>query len=179
MLSVSLMDSAHTLYTNTHPHTQTQTFTLIIHCSFSQEGRICCQHIFLLPLLFFICVMPLKMRNCYFSMCPLQYFYLTAFSGLVRRSHHIHACRAVRPVPSQGSGFWLSNLWLGCQPWPWQSPSHAIFTSSEKQSRVVDVIDPDISHALVSCGIIYSRMWLNLVILHLNLSPATLQLNQM
>lgn len=88
------MDSAHALYT--HPHISTPAY-----CSFSQEGRIHCQHIIHLPLLSsppYLCGMLLKMINCYFSACPLQdVISLTSlFTGPVRpaiTSMHAEICR--------------------------------------------------------------------------------------
>lgn len=54
-----------TVHTKTHTH--------LIYYSFSQKGRICCQHIILLPLYSspYLWGMLLKMINCYFLRCAL------------------------------------------------------------------------------------------------------------
>lgn len=95
--------SSHSLHVLVHTHTHTsQTHNYIrtsVCSSFSQEGRICCQHTILLPLLSspaYLCGMLLKMINCYFLICPLQdFFCLTAFNGPTRpeiTNTHMQGC---------------------------------------------------------------------------------------
>lgn len=85
------------MYTHT---SQTDNYIRTSVCSsFSQEGRICCQHTILLPVLSspaYLCGMLLKMINCYFLICPLQdFFCLTAFNGPTRpeiTNTHMQGC---------------------------------------------------------------------------------------
>lgn len=96
-----VVQSSHSLHVHIHTHTsQTHNYIRTSVCSsFSQEGRICCQHTILLPLLSspaYLCGMLLKMINCYFLICPLQdIFCLTAFSGPTRpeiTNTHMQGC---------------------------------------------------------------------------------------
>lgn len=93
--------SSHSLHVHVHTHTsQTHNYIRTSVCSsFSQEGRICCQHTILLPVLSspaYLCGMLLKMINCYFLICPLQdFFCLTAFNGPTRpeiTNTHMQGC---------------------------------------------------------------------------------------
>lgn len=89
----------HLTYAHTYIHTS-------ISCSFSQEGRMCCQHVILLLLLSsppYLCAALLKMINCYFwfALCKTSPSLLWSS----RSSNHIYACGEARGVPSQGSSF--------------------------------------------------------------------------
>lgn len=104
-----------TLYTGLHTSIHTS-----IYCSFSQKGRICCQHIILLPHLYSPLLSTISMWNSFeddkllFLDLPSERLFLShSFLRSSQTSHHIHACRDVQAALSHSSGCrqcgWLSN----------------------------------------------------------------------
>lgn len=115
LLDSSLMDSAHALYTRSHTRIHTP-----IYCSFSQKGRICCQHIILLPLLFPTLLSSISMWNAFeddkllflrFALCktsPISQL------SLVQSDQPSHP-RMQRCAGCTEPRFWLQALWLALQ----------------------------------------------------------------
>lgn len=117
----------HPVHTLTHTHIHTP-----IYYSFSQKGRICCQHIILLPLLssplLHIYVDAFEDdKLLFFNLPSARLLPSHSFLWSTQTSHRVQACRDAGCTEPR---LWLQALWLALQ----LATRLSGFTLSEPQS---------------------------------------------